>query len=120
MKTWNRVFGMGIAVVLVIAATGCGPSKSNLPVPGSYKTAGPIGPSAILPSDATVLDGSYPLARPLFIYVNKEALKRPEVATFVKFYLDNAKKLAGHEVEAEQIGFFTRIGRALGLSATPA
>jgi septum site-determining protein MinD len=32
-----------------------------------------------------------------------------------------AKLLAGHEVEAKaSIGFFTRIGRALGLSASPA
>ena len=32
-----------------------------------------------------------------------------------------AKKLAGHEVDdKESVGFFTRLGRALGLSATPA
>jgi hypothetical protein len=32
-----------------------------------------------------------------------------------------AMKLAGMEVEErESVGFFTRIGRALGLSATPA
>ena len=27
------------------------------------------------------------LSRPLFIYVNKKSLERPEVAEFVKFYL---------------------------------
>jgi septum site-determining protein MinD len=36
-------------------------------------------------------------------------------------YVSIAMKLAGHEVEErESVGFFTRIGRALGLSATPA
>ncbi len=31
-----------------------------------------------------------------------------------------AKRLAGHEVaDAQSVGFFTRIGRALGLSTTP-
>ena len=37
-----------------------------------------------------------------------------------KEFIRIAKKLAGHEVEDEAVGFFTRIGRALGLSATPA
>ena len=38
-----------------------------------------------------------------------------------KEFVRIAKKLAGHEVEdKEAIGFFTRIGRALGLAASPA
>jgi phosphate transport system substrate-binding protein len=49
------------------------------------------GEGCITPSEATVRDGTYePLARPLLIYVNKKSLERPEVAEFVKFYLDNA------------------------------
>jgi phosphate transport system substrate-binding protein len=36
-----------------------------------------------------------PLARPLFIYVNKESLKRPEVAALIKFYLDSVATLVG-------------------------
>jgi phosphate transport system substrate-binding protein len=51
------------------------------------------GEGCITPSEATVRDGTYePLARPLLIYVNKKSLERPEVAEFVKFYLDNAAK----------------------------
>lgn len=47
------------------------------------------------PSLETVRDNSYaPLSRPLFIYVRKSALERPEVEAFVKFYLDNAAQLA--------------------------
>jgi len=43
---------------------------------------------AVGPSEAAVLDGSYnPFSRPLFIYVNAEAAKKPEVKEFVEFYL---------------------------------
>jgi len=53
------------------------------------------GNGPVKPSRETVLDGTYqPLARPLFIYVSVKALERPEVAEFVKFYLENAGKLA--------------------------
>jgi phosphate transport system substrate-binding protein len=52
--------------------------------------AGPIAPSV-----ETVKDGTYqPLSRPLFIYVNKKSLDRPEVVAFVKFYLSNSFQLA--------------------------
>ena len=33
--------------------------------------------------------GEYPLSRPLYIYVNKDSLKKPAVKEFVKFYLEN-------------------------------
>lgn len=53
------------------------------------------GKSAVLPSEATVLDGSYqPLSRPIFIYVNTKSLAKPEIREFVQFYLQNASKLA--------------------------
>jgi phosphate transport system substrate-binding protein len=52
------------------------------------------GQGCTLPSDATVKSGDYPLSRPLFIYVNAEALQRPEVRAFVEFYLENALDLA--------------------------
>lgn len=48
----------------------------------------------IVPSRVTVENGTYaPLSRPLFIYVNASAHKRPEVKEFVDFYLQNAPKL---------------------------
>lgn len=49
----------------------------------------------VLPSEKSINDGSYsPLSRPIFIYVRKSALKRPEVFEFVKFYLENAAILS--------------------------
>ena len=53
------------------------------------------GAGAILPSVDTVRNGSYqPLARPLYIYINKAKLQRPEVKAFVDFYMQNVGRLA--------------------------
>ena len=42
----------------------------------------------VKPSQETVRDATYkPLSRPLFIYVRKSSLARPEMRSFVKFYL---------------------------------
>jgi len=43
------------------------------------------------PSLANAKDGSYPMARPLFIYASKDSLQREEVYEFMKFYLNNAE-----------------------------
>jgi phosphate transport system substrate-binding protein len=41
-----------------------------------------------------VLSGQYaPLSRPLFLYVNRAALQRPEVAAFVRFYMEHSPEL---------------------------
>jgi phosphate transport system substrate-binding protein len=48
----------------------------------------------VLPSVEATKDGSYnPLARPIFIYVNKKSLSKPEVKSFVQFYLKHAEDL---------------------------
>lgn len=48
----------------------------------------------VTPSLQTVMDGTYsPLSRPLFIYINKASLSRPEVKEFVNYYLKNADNL---------------------------
>lgn len=39
------------------------------------------------PSPATIADGSYPLSRLLYIYVNKASALRPEVAAYIDLYL---------------------------------
>lgn len=50
---------------------------------------GPVAPSA-----KTVEDGTYqPLSRPIFIYVSKRAMDKPEIKEFVEFYLKNAPSL---------------------------
>ncbi|GAX88878.1 phosphate ABC transporter substrate-binding protein [Effusibacillus lacus] len=49
---------------------------------------------ALAPNIGNIKDGTYkPLSRPLFIYVSKASLQRPEVKAFIKFYIENAPKL---------------------------
>ncbi len=53
------------------------------------------GAGAIAPSPESVRDGTYqPLSRPVFIYVNPEALARPEVSGFVNFFISDGGPLA--------------------------
>lgn len=52
------------------------------------------GHGPVPPSMTSINDGSYaPLSRPIFIYVSKTAAARPEVESFVKFYLESAPDL---------------------------
>ncbi|MEK7282110.1 MAG: PstS family phosphate ABC transporter substrate-binding protein [Chloroflexota bacterium] len=52
------------------------------------------GNGPVLPSEQAIFNGTYkPLSRPLFIYVNKAALARPEVKEFVRFYMTEGPKL---------------------------
>ena len=46
------------------------------------------GAGCVTPNDATIEDGSYqPLARPLFIYIRKDALANPHIEAFAQFHL---------------------------------
>ena len=50
--------------------------------------------NGVMPSIETVKNKTYaPLSRPLYIYVNSNAAKRPEVQGFVNFYLDQASAI---------------------------
>ncbi len=50
---------------------------------------------AVLPSLSSIKSGDYPLSRPIFIYVSKKAASRPEVKSFVRFYLSQASGIVG-------------------------
>lgn len=48
------------------------------------------GDGCVAPSDETVVDGTYPIARPLYIYVNDaRAAENPTLRAFVDFYLSD-------------------------------
>ena len=50
---------------------------------------------AIVPTSENIESGTYaPFSRPLFIYVATDTLGRPDVKLFIKYYLENAPKLA--------------------------
>jgi phosphate transport system substrate-binding protein len=58
------------------------------------------GNGPVAPSQATVRNGSYaPLSRPIFIYVNAAALRRPQVQQFVQYYINNAASVS------ERVGY---------------
>jgi phosphate transport system substrate-binding protein len=60
------------------------------------------GQGPILPTPITINDGSYaPLSRPIYIYLNAASLDKPQVADFVRFYLESASSLA------EEVGYIT-------------
>lgn len=64
------------------------------------------GNGCVTPTSETIENGTYsPLSRPLFIYVSKQSMERPEVKAFVEFYLDNAAELA------QEVGYI-RLGEA--------
>jgi phosphate transport system substrate-binding protein len=50
--------------------------------------------SCVKPSAETIQDGSYFLARPLFMYPSDKALQRPEVKAFMEFVVNNAADIA--------------------------
>lgn len=53
------------------------------------------GNGPVLPSRETVEAGTYqPLSRPIFIYVNAAALRRPQVQQFVQYYINNAARIS--------------------------
>ncbi len=53
------------------------------------------GGECVLPNSENIISGKYPLARPLFIHFNYDKLQeRPELQTFVEFYLTHARDAA--------------------------
>lgn len=55
------------------------------------KEPGETAAQFVQPTVETILSGEYaPLSRPLFVYTNKEALKRSEVVEFLKFSISEA------------------------------
>jgi len=52
------------------------------------------GDGCVEPSRETIEDGTYaPLSRPMFIYTKEQALQKPEVAAFIRFWMENSAAL---------------------------
>jgi phosphate transport system substrate-binding protein len=52
------------------------------------------GSGCVAPSKEAAQNGTYkPLARPLFIYVSKDGVTKPQVADFVGFYIENIDEI---------------------------
>jgi phosphate transport system substrate-binding protein len=91
------------------------------------------GDGPIAPDLDTVANGTYqPLSRPIFIYVNKKTVERPEVEKFVQFFLeegrslvkevgyiplpDGAYELARRRFEARTVGSLFEGGSKVGVT----
>jgi ABC-type phosphate transport system substrate-binding protein len=62
------------------------------------------GDGCVAPSEETIADGSYPIARSLYIYVNKEkANDKPALQAFVDFYVAEGLTTAVSEVGYVQL-----------------
>ncbi len=60
----------------------------------------PKGGGAVTPTHESIEKGTYaPFSRPLFFYVNKDSLAKPQVAAFAEYYIGNAGKFA------EEVGY---------------
>jgi len=56
----------------------------------------------VAPSVETIQSSEYPLARPLFIYVSKQALdENPSVEEFVRYYLENVNQFVDQALYVE-------------------
>ena len=65
-------------------------NQDNLKIVPIDEGNGPVAPTA-----RSINDGTYsPLSRPIFVYLNTDSLARPEVRSFVDFYIDNAAGIA--------------------------
>lgn len=61
--------------------------------------------NGIAPDEKTIADGTYkPLSRPLFIYVNKASMEKPQVKAFVEFALGDNGKTAVTEAKYVLLG----------------
>ena len=55
----------------------------------------------VTPSEKTAEDGSYKLARPLFIYSDAAMMQaKPQVAAFIRYYIENVNSVIA------EVGYF--------------
>ncbi len=100
LQKWRPFEGfVGMALCVLLALPGC--HRDNLPAAAAAGGLGAHTPPAaalpagyVLPTLDTIESGAYhPLSRPLFLHVNKRAFARPEVAAFLRYYLNEGQAL---------------------------
>ncbi|QGJ71228.1 Phosphate ABC transporter, periplasmic phosphate-binding protein PstS [Planctomycetales bacterium 10988] len=85
----------GLFTVSLFTSLGCNEASPTLSLTKAPET--PTAPKikGVAPSQESIANGTYvPLSRTIYIYVKKSSLQRPEVATFVKYYVENAERFA--------------------------
>jgi len=92
-----------VTSIAAMAIYGCnGGGDNGGPADGGNTPAESSGHSpegAVIPSPETIESGEYtPLSRPLFLYVNKASLAKPQVAAFLQYYLSEEGRQLVSEV----------------------
>jgi len=64
--------------------------NSNSEQVKALNVAAEAGDDPVAPSLANAQDGSYPMARPLFVYGAESDLQREDVSAFMEYYIENA------------------------------
>jgi phosphate transport system substrate-binding protein len=83
-----------------IAFLGCAYYYANKDKLRAVPVVNPANDKPIEPTVANIKGGEYaPFSRPLFIYVNVESLKQPQVKIFVEHYLDTVASVS------EKVGY---------------
>ena len=120
--------GSLVALASLTFLTGCPSSSSETPggevkAPVSNGAPRKMSPGCVIPTVETVKSGAYtPLSRPLFLYTSKAALARPEVAAFLKYYLNEGQKFVtetGYVAADESAIENSRKTLAAALAETP-
>lgn len=122
-------------LVGMVLSAGCPSQSSTPPVTGEHGTMPSSGAAAYLPEGAvlptpeTIESGKYtPLSRPLFLYVTRAALKKPETVAFLRFYLsETGRELVGEtgylrltpEEYARQVAVLEEAVKAAGIEVGP-
>lgn len=80
------------------------------------------GLGCVTPTIEGIRTGEYaPLSRPLFIYVNKRSLERPEVKAFVEFYLEKGMELVQEVgyVPLQEVSYSSQLSKLQAVTALP-
>ncbi|RRJ32541.1 PstS family phosphate ABC transporter substrate-binding protein [Halocatena pleomorpha] len=74
------------------------------------------GNGCVVPSIDTAKRGDYqPLSRPLFTYVSKAALKKPQVASFARFFVEQS---TNEQIVTEQVGYVPNTDKEMNQQLT--
>jgi len=106
LEQLTSVKTIGLLPLCLLLCIGCsGTDSENGSQSSNGKQAvGYMPEGAVIPGPDTIESGAYaPLSRPLFLYVNKQALKRPEVVAFLQFYISDTGQELVREVGYVQL-----------------
>ena len=104
VKLFERLNAVALTLMLTVTVgcgiVGCGGEEAGSGDGETSTSSGEgsggaeLAEGCVVPTDESIEAGEYtPLSRPLFIYVNKASLSKPNVKAFVEYYLNEGQAL---------------------------